>query len=256
MKLQKEELLKTLYLRTEKNDRKAFFEIYKLTLHDDPENAIKNLEHSASLGYVPAKYDLAISFLYGDMVSKNVPEAVRLFKECAEQGHERSISKLAYMYITGYEVKRDKQKADTYKKMKKGQYKKNNEYGNVYEYGSENIKSDVILESDAGIEQQMDISEEQIYLNEEDIKLLSELKGETKIILIYDDENYRYQIFDAQDASPLGYTENDFMYRISCMKEMKKIEKEPSYIVGLQLKMTEDGLLVSGDIRPEYNDDM
>lgn len=114
----------------------------------------------------------------------------------------------------------------------------------------------MILESDAGIEQQVDISEEQIYLNAEDIKLLSELKRETKIILIYDDENYRYQIFDVQDTFPLGYTENDFMYRISCMKKMRKIEKEPSYIVGLQLKMTEDGLLVSGDIRPEYSDDM
>lgn len=28
------------------------------------------------------------------------------------------------MYITDYEVKRDKQKADTYKRMKKGRYKK------------------------------------------------------------------------------------------------------------------------------------
>ncbi len=96
---------------------KAQYFLYRILYKDNSRVATDYLIKSAEQSYEPAMYDLAIHLLYGDDVKKDVYTAISLLEECAKLGNRDAASKLYYMYMTGYEVNSDKNKALHYKKL-------------------------------------------------------------------------------------------------------------------------------------------
>lgn len=95
----------------------AHYYLYKL-YYKHSESKSKALEHlrlAADLNDLSAKYEYAIHLLYGDDMQENIGLAVRLLEECAEKNNISAIQKLSFMYMTGFKVAKDKQKAKIYK---------------------------------------------------------------------------------------------------------------------------------------------
>lgn len=101
----------------EDNNERALYALYKVLYQDNANVAVDYLRRAADLKHVPAMYDMAIHLLYGDNVSKNVKTAIGLLEKCADKNYGSAISKLSYMYMVGYEVPADKEKAQNYKMM-------------------------------------------------------------------------------------------------------------------------------------------
>lgn len=104
---------------SEMGNAKASYILYKLHYKDvdEKKTSLKNLTNAANKKYYPAMYDLSIHLLYGDDIEKDVETAERMLSECAEHGHVGAISKLYYLFGTGFEVKQDKVKAEMYRSM-------------------------------------------------------------------------------------------------------------------------------------------
>lgn len=91
--------------------------LYKIFYSDSQTKqlALEYLKQAVDLKDLSAKYEYAIHLLYGDDVQKNVGLAIRLLEECADENMKDAIQKLNYMYSTGFEVSKDKDKAKIYK---------------------------------------------------------------------------------------------------------------------------------------------
>lgn len=101
----------------EKGNYKAQYYLYRILYKDNPILAIDYLVKSATQNFEPAMYNLAIHLLYGDNIIKDVTSALGLLDECSKHGNRDAASKLYYMYMTGYEVGSDKNKAMHYKML-------------------------------------------------------------------------------------------------------------------------------------------
>ena len=101
----------------EKGNYKAQYFLYRILYKDNPIAAVDCLVKSAAQNFEPAMYDLAIHLLYGDDIIKDVTRAIGLLEECSKNGNRDAASKLYYMYMTGYEVEPNKEKALHYKML-------------------------------------------------------------------------------------------------------------------------------------------
>lgn len=101
----------------EDNNERALYALYKILYQSNANTALNYLRRAVDLKHIPAMYDMAIHLLYGDNVTKNINMAVKLLEECAANNNKSAISKLAYMYMVGYEVSVDKEKAQKYKML-------------------------------------------------------------------------------------------------------------------------------------------
>lgn len=95
----------------------AHYYLYKIYYKNSErkQNALEHLKIAADLDNVSAKYEYAIHLLYGDDMQENVGLAVRLLEDCVEKNEIDAIQKLIYMYMTGFKVPKDKEKAKRYK---------------------------------------------------------------------------------------------------------------------------------------------
>lgn len=101
----------------EKGNYRAQYFLYRILYKDNPIAAVDCLVKSAAQNFEPAMYDLAIHLLYGDDIIKDVTRAIGLLEECSKNGNRDAASKLYYMYMTGYEVAPNKEKALHYKML-------------------------------------------------------------------------------------------------------------------------------------------
>ena len=101
----------------EKGNYRAQYYLYKILYKEDPITAVDCLVKSATQNFEPAMYDLAIHLLYGDDIIKDVTRAMGLLEECSKHGNRDAASKLYYIYMTGYEVEPNKEKALFYKML-------------------------------------------------------------------------------------------------------------------------------------------
>lgn len=101
----------------------AYFYLYKICYNDSKARkiALEHLKRAADLGVVSAKYEYAIHLLYGDDIEEDVQLSIQLLEKCAENGSVEALQKLKFMYMTGFKVSKDKEKARNYKE-KIGEY--------------------------------------------------------------------------------------------------------------------------------------
>ncbi|WP_029319291.1 tetratricopeptide repeat protein [Butyrivibrio sp. AE3004] len=104
---------------SDKDHIQAQCRLYSTLYKDDKSKieAIGYLKKAAFQNYPPAMYEYAMHLLYGDEVEKDIESAIRFLQTSADGGDKDAISKLVYLYTTGYEVERDEEKANHYRKM-------------------------------------------------------------------------------------------------------------------------------------------
>ncbi len=76
--------------------------------------ALDHLKVCSDSGNSGAMYEYALHLLYGDDVKEDVKQAIDLLEKSANSGYEDAKKKIAYMYMTGYKVNKDKDKARSF----------------------------------------------------------------------------------------------------------------------------------------------
>ncbi len=74
-------------------------------------NTIATYETWASLGLADAKYRLALSYIRGGVLKKDIPKALELLTEASDQNHTNALIQLGVLYHKGIEVEKDEKKA-------------------------------------------------------------------------------------------------------------------------------------------------
>ncbi len=77
-------------------------------------NTIATYETWASLGLADAKYRLALSYIKGGVLKKDIPKAIELLREAGDQNHTNALIKLGVLYHKGTEVEKDEESAFHY----------------------------------------------------------------------------------------------------------------------------------------------
>lgn len=89
-------------------------------LDEDDTRTFHATVKAANQGGMNAQADLAQMYWKGRGVKKNVPEAIRLYRQAAEQGHIEACMAMSGIYLMGKEVAQDLDEADRWDRRARG----------------------------------------------------------------------------------------------------------------------------------------
>ena len=90
-------------------------EYNKIAGEDENDSPLFWCVKAAEKGYAPAQYDLALHYLYGDCVKKDIVIAIEWMEKAAELNYKEAMRKLSTLYSAGTIVKKNITKANYWK---------------------------------------------------------------------------------------------------------------------------------------------
>lgn len=125
-KSSRQEITEALTSDISKDDNLSQYYLYSMQ-----NDNVSNCEKVAQNGFAPAQYDLAISYLYGDGINKDIYKAIYWLEKAADQNHHDALRKLINIYRTNHLIKRNDYRADYWEERLKGASKE--EIGEITE---------------------------------------------------------------------------------------------------------------------------
>ena len=110
------------------NDVIAQYQLYaleynKLVEESEPGSSLFWCQKAAEQGYAPAQYDLALHYLYGDLVTKDIYKSLLWMEKSADQDYAEAMHKLVSLYNVGSKIKRNEPRSLYWKSRLEGMSK-------------------------------------------------------------------------------------------------------------------------------------